>query len=99
MPMMAVSPSVEALANTSADSDDETPTVDRWVEGAGRLLPLPPEEDSEEEEGNAPQETVVGANTAQPSQQYAELVFADSRPAPAPPNEMFDVPYVEVNRM
>lgn len=83
--MMTVNPRGERPAgNTSPGSYDETPTDDRgWVGGAGRSLPMPPEE---EEEGG----------TEQPSEKYAELVFTDSRPPPAPKNEMADVTYTKV---
>ena len=55
-----------------------------WVTGAGRHLP-------EEVEMEA------GRHAAQ-HQHYAELDFADRRPIPAPPSDMFVVAYAEVGQ-
>ena len=97
MQIVAVNQRGKLSADTLRGYYDVTPTVDELMVGAGR--PLTPEEDNEEEQDSEPQEIVMVASTVQPSNQYAQLAFADSRPAPAPPSEMFDVPYAEVNKM
>ena len=67
---------------------DETPMDDHeWVTGAGKHLPMSPEEAEPES----------GRHEAQ-HQHYAELDFADRRPIPAPPSDMFVVAYAEVGQ-
>ena len=77
----------------SPDSYDANSPSEEWVEGARRLLPVPPEE--EEEDGVA-EESGACVRTAHPSQKYAELDFTDRRPPPELKNEMADVTYTEV---
>ena len=63
---------------------DETPSGDHeWVKRAGRQLAMSREEAGRHE----PQR-----------QHYAELDFADRRPIPAPPSDMFVVAYAEVGQ-
>ena len=64
---------------------DETPTGDHmWVKRAGRQLQMLPEKEA-------------GRYAAQ-RPIYADLDFADSRPIPAPPSDMFVVAYAEVGQ-
>ena len=79
---------------------DETPTLDNHerIKGAGRPLPLPPEE---EEGGGVPQDgqpQEMESGTAQHSQWYAKLDFTEKGPAPAPLSEMFVVVYAVVHK-
>ena len=68
---------------SSTRGHDETPTDDHeWVEGAGRQLTMPAEEEQEE----------AGM------QHYAELDFAEKHPIPPPPSDMFVVAYAEVGQ-
>ena len=64
--------------------------VTQMVKGAGSQVPMPPEE---EQKAIERQET--GRHAAQ-CQHYVELDFADERPIPPPPSDMFVVAYTEV---
>ena len=89
-----MNPRCKVPVDTSPGGHDETPILDEWVQGAGRPLPVPPEE---EEDDCVPQgETEAGVVQHPP--QYAELDFAKRGPVPAPPSEMFIVQYTEVSK-
>ena len=93
-----MNPRSEAPADTSPGGHDETPTLHdhEWAKGAGRPLPLPPEE---EEGAGVPQDGQpqdMEAGRAQHPQQYAQLDFAERGPVPAPQSEMFVVEYAEI---
>ena len=66
------------------------------MKGAGRQLPMPPEE-AQKGGDRKPKEMEAGRHAAQ-RQHYAELDFADQRPIRAPPHEKFVVAYAEVGQ-
>ena len=71
---------------------DVTSGDHEWVKGAGRHLPMSPEEAEMKQA-----EMEAGRHAAQ-HQHYAELDFADRRPIPPPPSDMFVVAYAEVGQ-
>ena len=82
--MFTVNPQQEEPGCSPTRGHDETPSGDHeWVKGAGRQLPMPPEETGR----HAPQ-----------CQHYAELDFAEKLPIPPPPSDMFVVAYAEVGQ-
>ena len=95
---MPAKPRSKVPAYTSPGGHDATPTLDdhERIKGAGMPLPVPPEE---KEGAGVPQDgqpEEMEAGTAQHPPQYAELDFAERRPVPAPPSEMFAVAYAEI---
>ena len=75
---------------------DETPTDDReLVKRAGRQLPMSQEE---EQKGGVRKAQMEAGRHAAQHQHYAELDFADRRPIPPPPSDMFVVAYAEVGQ-
>ena len=89
---MTVNPQQEEPGYATTCGHDETPAV----EGAGRQLSISPEE-AQKGGVRKPKEMEAVRHAAQ-CQHYAELDFADERPIPAPPSDMFVVAYAEVDQ-
>ena len=97
--MLTFNPQQEVLGYVQTHGHDETPTDDcELVKGAGRRLQMSPEQEQKGGVRKPEQAEMEAGRQAAQHRYYAELYFADRRPIPAPPSDMFIVAYAEVGQ-